>query len=314
MLNHAAFKGLLFFGAGAALHGAGTRDMNKLGGLLKRMRVSGACFLVGAVAISALPPLNGFVSEFLIYSGAFQGIRTSAAIPVLVVIGALSLIGGLAAACFTRAFGMAFLGEPRSEAAQHAHEAGIGMRAAMILLAVACFGIGVASPWLIGSLASVLPGPAIEIHQELSRAGGVLEKIVIVSAVFLGLVLVLAALRRALLSGRTIDSTVTWDCGYARPTARMQYTATSFGQPLVDLFSPLLRTRKKLAPPKGLFPKEASHATETPDLIRESGFRRAFAGIDWVLSQARRLQHGNLHLYVLYIALTLFILLVWKLS
>ena len=118
VLNHALFKGLLFLGAGAVVHGTGTREIDQLGGLLKRMPWTAATFLVGAVAISGLPPLNGFVSEFLIYLGAFKGgISTGGpvAVPLLALIAGLALIGGLAVACFTKAFGIVFLGEPRSE-------------------------------------------------------------------------------------------------------------------------------------------------------------------------------------------------------
>ncbi|HYL80989.1 MAG TPA: proton-conducting transporter membrane subunit, partial [Candidatus Acidoferrum sp.] len=147
VLNHALFKGLLFLGAGSVLHGAGTREIDHLGGLQKRMPWTGACFLVGAAAISGLPPLNGFVSEFLIYLGAFSGTTDSAGeavllIPAVVIIGSLALIGGFATACFTKAFGIVFLGEPRSPHAAHAHEAGLAMRLPMVALAVGCAAVG----------------------------------------------------------------------------------------------------------------------------------------------------------------------------
>ena len=132
------FKGLLFLGAGAVLHGTGTREIDHLGGLLKRMPWTAATFLIGAVAISGLPPLNGFVSEFLIFFGAFKGGISTAgeiAVPLLALIAGLALIGGLAVACFTKAFGIVFLGEPRSEHVAHAHEAGWTMRLPMLVLA-----------------------------------------------------------------------------------------------------------------------------------------------------------------------------------
>ena len=137
VLNHALFKGLLFFGAGAVLQGTGTHEIDHLGGLLKRMPWTAATFLIGAVAISGLPPLNGFVSEFLIFLGAFQGGATlgaAGAVPLLALIAGLALIGGLAAACFTKAFGVVFLGEPRTEHASHTHETGWAMRLPMLLL------------------------------------------------------------------------------------------------------------------------------------------------------------------------------------
>ena len=130
VLNHALFKGLLFLGAGAVIHATGTRDIDHLGGLIRRMPWTAAMFLTGSVAICGLPPLNGFVSEFLIYVGAFAGIG----LPGISVWGAatiagLAMIGGLAAACFTKAFGIVFLGEPRNDQARHGHEVGWAMRA-----------------------------------------------------------------------------------------------------------------------------------------------------------------------------------------
>ena len=167
VVNHAVFKSLLFLGAGSVLHATGTGELDRLGGLLKRMPVTGATFLIGAAAISGLPPLNGFVSEFLIYLGAVAGLGSQAHIapawPLMsvLVVGGLALIGGLAAACFTKAFGIVFLGEPRSDEAAHAHEAGAAMRWPMVVLAGLCVLIGLAAPlWplvLQPAVAAVLP-------------------------------------------------------------------------------------------------------------------------------------------------------------
>ena len=159
VVNHALFKGLLFLGAGAVLHGTGTLEIDHLGGLLKRMPWTAATFLIGAVAISGLPPLNGFVSEFLIFLGAFKGgVSTDGAIavPLLALIAGLALIGGLAVACFTKAFGIVFLGEPRSEHVSHAHEADWTMRLPMLILAAGCVLIGLFAPVVVGSLQAVL--------------------------------------------------------------------------------------------------------------------------------------------------------------
>ena len=138
VINHAVFKGLLFLGAGSVLHSSETGHIDLLGGLIKRMPVTAFTFLIGSIAISGLPPLNGFISEFLIYLGIFKnGIsaRFASIIPALVVIGSLALIGGLALACFTKAFGVIFLGEPRSNHAKEAHEVGFCMKFSMVILA-----------------------------------------------------------------------------------------------------------------------------------------------------------------------------------
>ncbi|MBI2931205.1 MAG: hypothetical protein HYY16_06105 [Planctomycetes bacterium] len=313
VVNHALFKGLLFLGAGSVLHATGTREMDHLGGLLKRMPVTGVTFLIGAAAISGLPPLNGFVSEFLILLGAFSGAcskSASTAVPVLVTIGGLALISGLAAACFTKAFGVVFLGEPRGEHAHHAHEAGLAMRIPMVLLAAACFAVGLLAPAVLRFMA-----PAVKQVSGVDFAGSPSSRPAIAwgAAAFLTVVGGLALVRRRLLAGRTVGETVTWDCGYARPGPRMQYTSSSFAQPLTDLFATFLRTRRTQSPPSGYFPRNASYATETPDVCREGLFRNAFLGGAWVLGKLGWLQQGRVHLYVLYIALTLLALLMWSL-
>ncbi|MFB3819184.1 MAG: proton-conducting transporter membrane subunit [Candidatus Methylomirabilales bacterium] len=323
VLNHALFKGLLFLGAGSVLHATGTREIDHLGGLQRRMPWTGTCFLVGAAAISGLPPLNGFASEFLIALAALAGAAGTAAagLPVaapLLVLGALALIGGLAAACFTKAFGIVFLGEPRSRHAAHAHEAGPAMRLPMALLAAACGLIGLLAPAAVRALAPTLAQVARLAEGEtlaaLAPAGQALRMVGLAAALLLLALLGLALLRRRLLAGRSVEQTVTWDCGYAQPTARMQYTASSFAQPLTYLFRVILRTRTRLAPPVGLFPAGAALATETPDLFRHRLFHPAFGAIADALGRLRVLQHGRIQLYVLSIVLTLIALLAWRLG
>ncbi len=321
VMNHAIFKGLLFLGAGAVAHATGTREIDQLGGLLKRMPWTGSAFLVGALAISGLPPLNGFVGEFLIYLAAFKGIvvgDAQAAVPLLCAIAGLALIGGLAVACFTNAFGIVFLGEPRSELATHAHEPGLAMRVPMLLLAAACVLIAGLAPLVVGALAPVVVG-ATGLSAPTVR--GVLVEtttpLVFVAATALGLlalIALLAELRRRLLAGRQVAASGTWDCGYAQPSTRMQYTGSSFAQPLTDLFAPFLQTRENLAPPEGLFPRTASFASETPDVFGARLYTPIFATIGRGLAALRWLQHGQVHLYVLYIALTLLALFIWKLG
>ena len=318
--NHALFKSLLFLGAGAVLHGAGTREIDHLGGLSKRMPWTAFTFLVGAVAISGLPPLNGFVSEFLIYLGAFGGgisLKAGDAVPLFGLIAGLALIGGLAAACFTKAFGIVFLGQPRSGHGQHAHEVGWLMRIPMLLLAASCVLIGLFAPVALSILQPVVQQvselPANVVHKNLASAAGPLRLVATIGAVFLALVIILALLRRALLANRRVEESVTWGCGYDLPTPRMQYTASSFAQPLTDLFKPLLGTRKNVSTPSGYFPSDAALKTETPDLFSEKIYGPVFTCIGAGLSRLRWLQQGNVQLYVLYIALTLLALLVWKL-
>jgi hydrogenase-4 component B len=321
VVNHATFKGLLFLSAGAVLTSTHTRDMDHLGGLLKRMPGTGMAFLIGAVAISGLPPLNGFVSEFLIYFGALRGIQTLSAgqvVPAIAVIAALALIGGLAAACFAKAFGIVFLGEPRSEHAAHVTEVPLMMRAPMAVLAALCIIIGLAGPYVpvvlsgvVGQLAGI---SAHNTENVFGPATAALLVVVTAAAAFLVLLAGLALLRKDLLKGREVTETGTWDCGSAAPTARMQYTSSSFAQPLAELFGMLLRTRRRLAPPEGLFPRNAAMSSETPDVCREAFYAPVFRQFARALGRLQWLQQGSVHVYVLYIVLTLIALLIWKLG
>ncbi len=296
--------------------------MDQLGGLLKRMPLTGAAFLVGAVAICGLPPLNGFVSEFLIYLSAFQAFResslsaSSGSVLALATIGGLALIGGLAAACFTKSLGIVFLGEPRTKAAAEAHAPGWLMTAPMLVLAAGCLVAGLAvRPLLAGlapALAVLLDQPPGTIAESLAPALGPLSAVVSVGLIAIVLIAVLAALRTRLLRSREVRDGVTWDCGYAAPTARMQYTSTSFVQPLTDFFSPVLRCRKHIHEPRGLFPDAASARTHHEDVFLTGLFSRSYRGVSWLLSKLHWLQHGRLNLYVLYIALTLVALLAWQ--
>jgi formate hydrogenlyase subunit 3/multisubunit Na+/H+ antiporter MnhD subunit len=325
--NHALFKGLLFMGAGSVIHGAHTREIDHLGGLIKRMPRTALTFLIGSAAISGLPPLNGFVSEFLIYVGAFKGALTAdteRAAPLMAVIAGLALIGGLAAACFTKAFGIVFLGEPRSEHAAQARESGGGMIFPMLVMAAGCFGAGLLGFMIVRVMPAVLsdfmrafgpmgPDPAI-IRTELFAVSGYLKSFTYGSLAILAMTGWIALLRVQLLSGRKVKAAPVWDCGYAAPNARMQYTASSFAQPLIDFFDIFHRGRKRFRPPQGYFPRTASFETETLDTSQEAVYRPIFEMVARLLSKMRVMQHGRIQLYVLYIVLTLIVLFLWKLN
>lgn len=316
VVNHALFKGLLFLGAGAVLHATGCRNMERLGGLIKRMPVTGATFMLGAAAIAGLPPWNGFLSEFLIYLSALRMVQASSlgmAVPAAVVVCALALIGGLAAACFVKAVGVIFLGEPRDPILMGARESAWSMRAPMLLLAGACGAIGLFGWVSIGPLfraAAVLTGPQPE--QFFMEAPGL--KLLMADAAVFGagvavFVIVFAMARRSILRKRSVARASTWDCGYARPSARMQYTAASFAQPLTDLFQDVLRPKRDVKLPSGFFPENASWETHPEDMAREQMYRPVFNFIERVFAKIRRLQEGRVQVYLLYMAITLLVLL-----
>jgi len=320
VLNHALFKSLLFLGAGAVLHATGTRELDRLGGLLRRMPRTGLAFLVGSVAIVGLPPLNGFAGELLLYLGALghaAGAGAAHAVPALAAVVALALAGGAACAAFAKAFGAAFLGVPRAPEATRAHEPGAAMVVPMAVLAAACAAVALAAPQVgavvarpVLALAAALGAPDLAAPAAVAaRALGAVQLAAVGVAV---LVAALALLRRALLRRREVREAPVWGCGYLAPSARMQYTASSFAAPLVEEIAPLLRTRRRLAAPEGTFPRGGSLATATPDLVLERGLRPLFRFAGARLAGWRLLQQGRVQVYVLYIAVTLIALLVWK--
>ncbi|HEV2334361.1 MAG TPA: proton-conducting transporter membrane subunit, partial [Stellaceae bacterium] len=192
VLNHSIFKGLLFLGAGAVSHAAHSLELEELGGLLKRMPWTGTTFLIGSAAIVGLPPLNGFVSEFLVFYGGFAGLlqpTVNIAVAGLIALVVMGLISGLAAACFAKAFGIVFLGNARSHEARDAHEAAWPMCVAMAILALLCVAIGLAAPAVVSSMASVVAGASGlglgEVRASLATVAAPLRSVVLVFAVLI---------------------------------------------------------------------------------------------------------------------------------
>ncbi len=326
VVNHALFKGLLFLGAGAVQHATGTREMDHLGGLAKTMRGTAILFTVGAAAIAGLPPLNGFVSEWLVALGFLRGLgRPSGDALAFLALGApvLALVGGLAAACFAKVVGVVFLGSPRSSHAAHAHEAPLAMRLPMAALAAACVAIGLAPALLVAPLRDAAAGWA-RMDPELlaGPATSAFHGAVRVSVVAAGLVLLagLAVLaRRRLLARATATSTEaptpaeTWGCGFAAPTARMQYTGSSFAALLLQRFTWAMKTRGAAPRLGGPFPRAGEHAfaTEVPDTVLDLALLPAARGWAWVATQARLLYLRRIQFQMLLVVLTLLAVLTW---
>ena len=252
-INHALFKGLLFLGAGAILHSAHERDMERMGGLLHRMPWTGLFFLVGCISISALPPFNGFVSEWLTFQAALQAwaLKSGVLRTLLPLTSAmLALTGALAAACFVKVYGVAFLGKARSRQVRHAREVSLGMRIGQGWLAALCLVLGVLPTFVVGALNNI-PKQLLGQGLAQSTAHGWLW-LTPVSAdtasysapfVLLGLLLSWWLASRLLRRGavRKVRQCDTWDCGFAPPNARMQYTATAFAQPIRRVFGGLFQ-------------------------------------------------------------------------
>ena len=315
VLNHAVFKSLLFMGAGSIQYAAHTLQLDKMGGLLKKMPFTGAAFLIGAAAIAGLPPLNGFIGEFLIYTGAFKHLLP---LPLqnllfsIVVIGGLSLIGGLAVFCFTKVFGVAFQGSPRSPEAADAKETSPLMIIPLIFLATVSIGIGIFPRETIGAMSGVIEQVTdspidTAVFQTLLAPLGWIQA---VSLSFAGIVLLLLLVRWLLLRGRSKAKSGTWGCGYSGATPKMQYTSSSYSQPVLSSARAVLRTKSTPAIPDELFPARTGYETHTPDSFLEKLFQPAFLFVQNLLSRIKIIQHGNLHLYVLYILISLFVLLI----
>ncbi len=319
VVNHAFFKGLLFLGAGVVLQQTGTREIDVLGGLFKKIPITGLCFLIGAAAICGLPPLNGFISEFLIYFASFKGILgpTSIVVVSFGVMAFLALIGALAAACFTKAFGIIFLGQARSSHCNKAHEPGICMKVPMLMLAGMCIFMGLGLPFILGFVQKIIvdiTGVSLSmIKPTLFEARHSLIYIVIAFVSFYIVILLFVWIRYALLKGRCVERVITWGCGYAKPEPRMQYTASSFAQPIVGFFKGILRTKRQTAKIAEYFPENPSFNTQTPDLFSEVLFRPIIKMLHKSVEKLTLIQHGRLQIYILYILITLIALFIWKL-
>ena len=318
VLNHALFKSLLFMGAGMVLHRTGTRTIDQLGGLIKGMKITGTTFLIGSLAISGLPPFNGFVSEFLIYFGSFKGVPVDTrtfALCLLAIIG-LAIIGGLALACFTKVVGVVFQGEPRSPAAENVKEHGWTMLTAMIVLAAACIVIGVLPgffvPLAVDATMSVglVAAESVSIEPFLELT----SNITMVAALFLGGLVLLILLRLALYRGKSVTRSGTWGCGFTRPTTRMQYTGSSYAASILEFFRAVAPLREEHPPIEGRFPETTHYHSHIDDVAESNSERVIVRPVTALFDRLRWIQHGDTHLYIGYILLAIVILLifVWR--
>jgi hydrogenase-4 component B len=320
--NHALFKSLLFFGAGSVVHATGTRDLERMGGLARRMPATALLFLAGSIAICGLPPGNGFVSELLVYLGfaraAIAPGTAWAALPAPV----LAATGALAVACFVKVVGIVFLGTPRSAAAGEAHEAPAAMLAPMALLAALCALLGVAPVLVAPALeraATVWAGPPLSGREVPGPHLAALVPFGWVSGTAIALVVISGLLLLALLPvwrrGRLRQPSLpTWDCGYAASSPRLQYTGSSFAEIVTSRFAWVLRPREQRPVIDRLFPASASFHSQVDDTVLEHVLRPAGRVSYRVTAWFRSLPQGQLQRYILYMLAVLVPLLAWALS
>ena len=329
VLNHAVFKGLLFLSAGSLVVATGTRQIEDLGGLLKRMPWTGACFLIGAVAISGLPPFNGFASEWLAFQALLHGFQASAEplvhllFPVAAAL--LALTGALAAACFVKAFGVSFLALPRSPAAAQAHEVSASMLWPQAVLGVLCVVLGVFPGVVLMALSPVmasLPGiqpPAEMIRGSLGMAATAGPSAAVTPA---GLALaLLGGLGVAALSvvvmrrGTATRRAPTWGCG-GLLGARTEYTATAFAKPLMMIFRAVYRPTREveaLAKVSRYFPQEVRYHVEIEPTFERYVYGPLTHSVLHVADRLKILQAGSLHAYLGYVIVLVLslVLMVW---
>jgi hydrogenase-4 component B len=329
-INHALFKALLFLGAGVVLHATHTRNMEELGGLAKRMRWTTLFFLIGAVAISALPPLNGFVSEWLTYQSLLRGFGTTTSLVRLMfpLGGAmLALTGALAAACFVKAFGITFLAQPRSAHAAQAHEASPPMILGQAILTGACVFLGLFPTLfltLLDPLTQQLTGQ--QLSGQLGAANGLVLSGVgseggTVSP--LGLMLMAVCLLPIpcalwLAFARHSKSRVapTWACGQKSLTPRMEYTATGFSKPIRMIFKSLFRPHREVQREYDFSPyfaRTIRFEAHVEEIFETRIYRPLHRRVLWASRRMRALQAGSLRAYLIYIFITLLALLLFAL-
>lgn len=325
-VNHASFKGLLFLGAGSVLRATHTRNMEEMGGLIKRMPWTALFFLIGSISISALPPFNGFVSEWLVYQSLLAGFNIpnpELAILSPVAVGMLALTSGLAAACFVKAFGISFLAMPRSAKAENAKEAPFAMQVGMGLLALACILLGLGPVVVVPVLGKVIGGlgqmpqtvPLLSHHFSLQtpQAFGQISPLLVALAllVILGLIPIAFKIFRVHPHFRLGD---TWGCGQTGQTPRMEYTATAFAEPLRRIFAELYRPMKQLSidfhPESKYFVESIAYKSEITPLFDRMIYDPLLRFVRKISGLVLRLQTGLVHLYLVYIAATLVVLLI----
>jgi NADH:ubiquinone oxidoreductase subunit 5 (subunit L)/multisubunit Na+/H+ antiporter MnhA subunit len=299
--NHAVMKGLMFLGAGSLVHGAGTRDLGQMGGLAKGMPRTAALLVIGTVAIAALPPLNGFASEWLMYLGlARVGTEAGASggLWLIFAVAALATVGVIAVLCFVRLLGLGLLGQPRSSAAEHAHESGRGLLYPMIALATAAIALPFASPMLSSALEPVIRALTGR-KFDLTAVGEALAPITILSGViWAGGIAAFLAVRRLSRRRRTV---ATWGCGYTVPSPRMQYSGASFAEGLNRLLPRVMRERIVVQPSTQLFPPPGELSADRQDPFTRAAYDPFVDRLARRAGQLRWMQAGLLHLYVLFI-------------
>ncbi|MDR2039987.1 MAG: hypothetical protein LBQ60_18855 [Bacteroidales bacterium] len=320
VLNHALSKALLFLGSGAVYRSVHTRDMDKMGGLFKVMPKSAGLFLVGSLAIAGLPPLNGFLSEFILFFGFLKGIMlpdTSESIIIILGITAIALIGGLSVLTFTKTFGSIFLGTPRFPLSPDISEPSVIMRRPQYLLVIVMI-LVMLLPFFTFGVVSDIVASVFHIALGNAQASGLavlLQKVSLVLVMFVALVLVILSLRNSVTRQLPEKYGETWGCGSLQASSRMEYTASSFTRSIGKLFASLLPVRKRYqrVQKEEIFPESARYDYRYDDWVEARIIRPFGRWLNRFSFISLRIQDGRLQWYILYglLFILVIILLTW---
>ena len=309
VLNHSLFKSLLFYGAGNVYQATHTMNIEHLGGIVKRIPHTSILFLVAALAICGLPPLNGFVSEFLIYSGLFNGLKTGnmvSMLSLLISVFGLVIIGGLALLCFTKAFGAVFLGNSRHHFPHPPTESSAGKLIPMYMVMGLILAIGLCPNFFLGMLSEPLKlftdklSLSAEAAYTVTNTGYTMMYIGWCSTGLIVLTGIIFFIRKKITAQKPVAITPTWGCGYVGNTAKMQYSASSFVRTYRKLAEPLLSIYKKKKEIKGIFPRDGWRETHPYDIVEEWLIDIPLKQIKYFLGKFRFLQNGMIQMYTLY--------------
>jgi len=320
VLNHSLFKSLLFFSSGSVAQQTQTSDMEKLGGLIKKMPRTGLVFLIAAIGICGLPPFNGFISEFLIYSGLIEGVKihdTNEMILFSVSLAGLSIIGGLSILTFTKSFGTVFLGNARKQLPVEPHEVSLQMLVPQYAIIALMISVAIFPGFYLQVIGNVImsltKGVIIPQPAGFTNYLSIMQNISNYSILFICIVSIFWGIRYKLLSTRSKVIQPTWGCAYAAPTSKIQYTGKSFSKTLSKMFNFIVIERKQYAELKAgeIFPEERKHASHYHDFFEFRFIHVITNQLVYAANYFKFIQNGRIQSYVLYgivFILTIFIL------
>lgn len=320
IFNHSLFKSLLFLGAGNIEYATGTSNLNKLGGLIKAMPYSGFFFLIGAVSVCGLPPFNGFMSEFLIYSGIFQGLNKTflySEVLLLVSVIILAISGGLSIYNYTKIFGIGFLGTARDQVSKDAKEVSWWMLAPQVLLVIGILSVEIFPSYYINIINGLISSFT---HQAPIFSEATFMAAHKMGMISVGLLIALAAvfgIRTLIMRRKDVQYGPTWGCGYVGSSSNVQYTSTSYSDYFSRLATPMLSSEKKYTPipDMEIFPAERDFKTEENDIINEGIIKKLSNFVQLLMHRAAVVQTGQTQYYILYafvFVLFLFVITVFK--